>query len=77
MASIILTVPDESMLSSIKKACLLLKGVSDVKVQKAKKRHKDITSTEGYKEAMDDIRAGRVFHAKNTEDLFDQILGNV
>jgi len=66
-------ITDESLLSQIKKACTLLKGVGEVKVLKST----DITQTSGYKEAMEDIRLGRVYHAKNTEDMFQQILGNV
>ena len=73
MSSIVLTITDESLLSQIKKACTLLKGVGEVKVLKST----DITQTSGYKEAMEDIRLGRVYHAKNTEDMFQQILGNV
>jgi hypothetical protein len=77
MASLVLTIADESLLSQIKKACSLLKGVSEVKVIKPKASNKDITQTKGYKEAMDDIRIGRVHHAESTEDMFQQIFGNV
>ena len=59
------------MLSQIKKACSLLKGVSSVKVV----RSKDITKTKGYREAMDDIKNGRVYKAESAEDMFKQILG--
>ena len=37
----------------------------------------DITETASYKEAMEDVKAGRVYHAENTEDMFQQILGYV
>lgn len=77
MSSIVLTITDESLLSQIKKACTLLKGVGEVKVLKSTSSQKDITQTSGYKEAMEDIRLGRIYHAKNTEDMFQQILGNV
>lgn len=77
MSSIVLTITDESLLSQIKKACTLLKGVGEVKVLKSASSQKDITQTSGYKEAMEDIRLGRIYHAKNTEDMFQQILGNV
>ena len=56
MATIILDVQDESLLTQIKKACQLLKGVASVKVHKTKSE--DITKTAGYKEAMDDIKHG-------------------
>ncbi len=86
MATIVLDVQDESLLTQIKKACQLLKGVASVKVvskreksqaclnssereqaQAELKVHKtkneDITKTAGYKEAMDDVKHGRVYHA--------------
>ena len=74
MASIVLNVTDETLLSQIKKACSLLKGVSDVKVIKSER---DISQTKGYKEAMEDVRAGRVHNAESTDDMFMQILGYV
>ena len=68
MATIILDVQDESLLTQIKKACQLLKGVASVRVHKTK--NEDIT-----KEAMDDIKHGRVYHAESVDDMFKQILG--
>ena len=73
MATIILEVQDESLLTQIKKACQLLKGVASVRVHKTK--NEDITKTAGYKEAMDDIKHGRVYHAESVDDMFKQILG--
>lgn len=35
----------------------------------------DITKTAGYKEAMDDVKHGRVYHADSVDDMFKQILG--
>ena len=52
----------------------MLKGVIDVRTVKEKKI--DITQTTSYKEAMEDVKAGRVYHAENAEDMFQQILGN-
>ena len=77
MASVVLTVTDESLLSQIKKACSLLRGVGEVKVVRTKTASKDITQTKGFKEAMDDIREGRVYHAESVDDMFQQILGCV
>ena len=100
MATIVLDVQDESLLTQIKKACQLLKGVASVKVvskreksqaclnssereqaQAELKVHKtkteDITKTAGYKEAMDDVKHGRVYHADSVDDMFKQILGDV
>ena len=73
MATIILDVQDESLLTQIKKACQLLKGVASVRVHKTK--NEDITKTAGYMEAMDDIKHGRVYHAESVDDMFKQILG--
>ncbi len=75
MTQLILTINDESMLSKIKAACKMLKGVIDVRTVKEKKM--DITETASYKEAMEDVKAGRVYHAESTEDMFQQILGYV
>ena len=74
-STIVLTVPDESLVAQLKKACLMLKGVSSVTVRKASDKSQDITKTAGYREAMDDIKAGRIHHADSAEDMFKQILG--
>ena len=74
MATIVLDVQDESLLTQIKKACQLLKGVASVKVQR-KPKNEDITQTAGYKGAMDDIKHGRVYHADSVDDMMKQIFG--
>ena len=51
MATLVLQVPDENMVSKVKQACKMLMGVTSVKVQK----RYDITKTAGYREAMDDV----------------------
>ncbi len=73
MATILLNVPDESLVSKIKQACKMLQGVASVKVQRPKSE--DITKTAGYKEAMEDVKHGRVYHADSVDDMFKQILG--
>ena len=55
------------------KACQLLKGVASVRVHKTKSE--DITKTAGFKEAMEDVRLGRVKTASSVDDLFKQVLG--
>lgn len=77
MASIILTISDESLISQIKKACSLLKGVGEVKVVRPKSLKKDITKTKRYQEAMEDVRQGRVHQADSVDDMFQDILGYV
>jgi hypothetical protein len=73
MATIVLDVQDESLVAQIKKACQLLKGVASVRVHKTK--NEDITKTAGFKEAMEDVRLGRVKTASSVDDLFKQVLG--
>lgn len=76
MATIVLQVPDENLVSKVKQACKMLMGVASVKVQKeAKPKELDITKTKAFKEAMDDVKHGRVYHADSVDDMFKQILG--
>ena len=71
MATIVLDIADDKLVAQIKKVCSMIKGVGMVRVIK----NKDITKTRGYKEAMSDIKDGRVYHAENAEDMFKKILG--
>ena len=71
MATIVLQVPDESLVTKVKQACKMLMGVASVKVQKPKEY--DITKTAGYKEAMDDVKHGRVTEYDSVEDLFQKL----
>ena len=100
MATVVLQVPDESLVSKVKNACKMLVGVTsvkvlskreksdaciessereatrrNVKVQKSTPKVNDITKTAHYKEAMDDVKNGRVYHANSVDDMFKQILG--
>ena len=76
MATLILQIPDESLVQKVKQACKMIVGVTSVKVQKpAKEKEFDITKTAGYREAMDDVQNGRVYHADSVDDMFRQILG--
>ena len=72
MATILLNVPDESLLAQLKKACQMLKGVASVKVLKSSEEN-DITETDGYKEAMDDVKHGRVTHYDSVDQLFEEL----
>lgn len=74
MATVILQVPDESLVSKIKSACKMLVGVASVKVQKASKEKKyDITKTAGYREAMDDVKNGRVTTYDSLQDFYKEM----
>lgn len=75
MASILLNVTDVSLLDKIKQACSMLKGVGQVCVIPSNTTLIDITQTAGYKEAMQDVSEGRVYEAKDAEDMIKQILG--
>jgi hypothetical protein len=70
MATIVLDITDDKLVMQIKKVCSMIKGVCKVKVV----QNKDVTKTRGYQEAMDDIKAGRIYHAESADDMFKQIL---
>ena len=59
------------MLSKIKAACKMLKGVIDVRTVKEKKM--DITETASYKEAMEDVKAGRIHRYESVEDFIREM----
>ena len=44
-------------------------------IKRNKTKEYDITKTAGYREAMDDVKNGRVYHADSVDDMFKQILG--
>ena len=78
MATVVLQVPDESLVSKVKNACKMLVGVTSVKVHKAtKKKDYDITKTAGYREAMDDVKNGRVTTYDSVDDMFKKLGINV
>ncbi len=78
MATLILQIPDESLVQKVKQACKMLVGVTSVKVQKPVKEKKfDITKTADFKAAKDDVKNGRVYQAESVEDMFQKILGYV
>ena len=74
MATIILQVPNENLVSKVKQACKMLMGVTSVKVQKeSKPKQYDITKTAGYREAMDDVKHGRVTHYDSLKDFYKEM----
>ena len=76
MATLVLQIPDESLVSKVKQACKMIVGVASVKVQRpAKKKEYDITKTAGYREAMDDVNHGRITHYDSVDDMFRSVLG--
>ena len=78
MATLVLQIPDESLVQKVTQACKMIVGVASVKVQKpAAKKEYDITKTADFKAAKDDVKNGRVYHAESVEDMFQKILGYV
>lgn len=74
MATIVLQVPDESLVPKVKQACKMLLGVTSVKVQKpAKPKEYDVTKTASYREAMEDVKHGRVTEYDSVEDMFQKL----
>ena len=103
MATVVLQVPDESLVSKVKNACKMLVGVASVKVlskreksdaciessereatrrnvkvlKATKEKDYDITKTAGYREAMDDVKNGRVTTYDSVDDMFKKLGINV
>ncbi len=74
MATLVLQIPDESLVQKVKQACKMIVGVASVKVQKpAKGKEYDITKTAGYREAMDDVKNGRVYHYDTLKDFYKEM----
>ncbi len=76
MATLVLQIPDESLVQKVKQACKMIVGVASVKVQKeSKPKEFDITKTKGFQEALDDVKHGRVTHYDSVDDMFRSVLG--
>jgi collagenase-like PrtC family protease len=74
MATLVLQIPDESLVQKVKQACKMIVGVASVKVQKtATKKEYDITKTAGYREAMDDVKNGRVTTYDSLQDFYKEM----
>jgi len=74
MATLVLHIPDESLVSKVKQACKMIVGVASVRMQRpAKKKVYDITKTAGYREAMDDVKNGRVTHYDSLKDFYKEM----
>ena len=65
-----ITLEQDAMVNDIKKAIKMLRGVASVKLMQTKTVKKS-----GIEKALDDVKAGRVYHAESVDDLFKQILG--
>jgi hypothetical protein len=68
---IIVTLEPDAIIADLKKAMKLMRGVASVKVQKPKAY--DITKTAGYREAMDDVKHGRVTTYASLDDFYKEM----
>ncbi|MBR6141407.1 MAG: hypothetical protein IKQ37_06570 [Bacteroidaceae bacterium] len=68
---IIVTLEPDAIIADLKKAMKLMRGVASVKVQKPKEF--DITKTAGYREAMDDVKHGRVTTYASLDDFYKEM----
>ena len=66
---LIVDIEDISLLQNIKKAIAMLKGVTKVTISRRKK-------LSSYELALKDIDEGRVYEAKDVDDLFNQIFSD-
>ena len=68
MEQLVLQFENASVMNRLIKVSELMKGVSIVEVISTPKKS-------GLDAALDDVKEGRVYKAKSTDDLFKQILG--
>ena len=66
MTQLVVSVEDYSLISDIKRAIKMLKGVADVKLVKPKKN--------GLDKAIEDIENGNVYAAKDMDDFVKQMM---
>ncbi len=62
---------DASLLRDVKKAISMLRGVTKVSI--SRKKNNDITKTAGFREAMEDVKRGRVTHYDSLEDFYKEM----
>ena len=70
MSTLIVSVEDTEMLANIKAAIEQLRGVASVTDGVSY----DATDCDAYREAMEDVKTGRVYKASSVEDMFKQAL---
>ena len=64
---ILVEIEDMSLLKDIKKAISMLKGVGRITIPRRKRES-------AYERSLRDLDEGRVYEAKDVDDLFNQIL---
>ena len=84
MATLVLQVPDESLVSKVKQACKMLVGVTSVKVQKPAKEKTRIYDPEtgeymndravrDIEQALDDATHGRLTTYNSVDEFFKEM----
>lgn len=66
--TLLVSISDMSMLKDIKKAISMVKGVESVMLPRRKR-------ISAYERSLRDLEEGRVYEAKDVDDLFKQCLG--
>lgn len=84
MATLVLQIPDESLVSKVKQACKMLVGVTSVKVQKPAKQKTRIYDPEtgeymndravrDIEQALDDAKHGRLTTYNSVDEFFKEM----
>ena len=84
MATLVLQVPDESLVKKVKQACKMLMGVTSVKIQKPAKEKTSIYDPEtglymneravrDIEQALDDAKHGRLKTSDSVDDFFKEM----
>ena len=84
MATLVLQIPDESLVQKVKQACKMLVGVTSVKVQKPAKEKTRIYDPEtgeymndravrDIEQALDDAKHGRVTTYNSVDEFFKEM----
>ena len=84
MATLVLQVPDESLVNKVKQACKMLVGVTSVKVQKPAKEKTRIYDPEtgeymndravrDIEQALDDAKHGRLTTYNSVDEFFKEM----
>ena len=79
MATIVLQVPDESLVTKVKQACKMLMGVTSVKVEKKPAHYLYDPETGKYmnakavKEIEDALKGKGVTHYDSVDDMFNKL----
>ena len=88
MATLVLQIPDESLVQKVKQACKMIVGVASVKVQKPAKEKTHIYDPEtgcylkdsvvkSIEQAHEDMKHGRLKAYESVDELFEDLGINV